>query len=183
MKHEKRGNLPGALIILGATVLAFMYKWVGTGYIFNSDGNDSGIIGMIISVVVPVALWCIANWCLTTLFDGEGNFRDIVIATCYSLLPIPLMFVPATLLSLVFTNEEGMIITVLTTFAYIWAGFLLFFETMVIHDYSMGKNIVISLFTIVGMVIIIFICILFSSLFTKIWSFIYGIYVEISYRV
>lgn len=42
------------------------------------------------SVALPVALWVLANWCLTTLFDGEGTLKDVYIATCYALTPLPL---------------------------------------------------------------------------------------------
>jgi hypothetical protein len=54
---------------------------------------------------------------------------------------------------------------------------------MVTHDYSIGKNILISLFTIVGMAIIIFVAVLFSGLIMKMVTFVSSIIVEISYRL
>ena len=53
---------------------------------------------------------------------------------------------------------------------------------MVTHDYNMPKNILAIGGTIVGMAIIMFVGILFSGLFTKVFSFVYNIFVELSYR-
>ena len=55
--------------------------------------------------------------------------------------------------------------------------------TMVTHDYSMGKNIWTVILSIVGMVFIMFLAILFTTLMTKIFSFVYNIVVEIQYRM
>ena len=120
---------------------------------------------------------------LTTLFEGEGSFKDIFIASSYALAPIPLLMIPATLLTNIFTLNESQIITLLTTIMWIWVGLLVFFGSMITHDYSLGKNLIISISTIVGMAAIMFIALLFSSLMTKIISFITSIVVEISYRM
>ena len=34
-------------------------------------------MSQIVSVLIPLFLFVTANWCLTTLFDGEGNYKDI----------------------------------------------------------------------------------------------------------
>ena len=75
------------------------------------------------------------------------------------------------------------IITLITTFAFIWLGLLLFLGTMVTHDYSMGKNVIICLSTIVGMVFIMFLAVLFTTLVSKIVGLITNIVDEIQYRL
>ena len=54
---------------------------------------------------------------------------------------------------------------------------------MVTHDYSMFKGLLTTGGTIVGMVFIMFIGILFTTLLGKVVGFISNIIVEISYRV
>lgn len=183
LKHEHRGSVRAALTILGIVVISFYYQSVGQGYVLNPRGTYSSFFTQIISVFVPVLLWVIANWCLTTLFDGEGSFKDIFIATSYSLAPLPLIVILTTICSNWVTNNEAGIITFLVTAAFIWVGFLIFFGMLVTHDYSIGKNILITIFTIVGMAIIIFLAVLFSSLIGKMISFITSIITELSYRV
>ncbi len=62
-------------------------------------------------------------------------------------------------------------------------GILLFLSMMVTHDYSMFKNILTCIATVVGMAFIMFLAILFSSLMAKIVSFISSIVIEINYRL
>lgn len=184
LKHEKRGSPRSAFLILLVTILSFFYQTVGTGYIFaGNDISTDALFGTLTSVVVPILLWVIANWCLTTLFEGEGNFGDVFTATCYSLTPLPLVIFPTTLISNVLVTEEGALIDMCVTIAFAWAGLLLFFGTMTTHGYSFLKNILTILGTVVGMVFIMFVAVLFSTLVTKIFTFIYGIVEEIQYRL
>ena len=183
MKHEKRGGMGAATIYLLLACAAFIFKALGTGYIFNPFGLYTDFTAEAIGVIVPVLLWTLANWCLTTLFDGEGSMGDIYMATCYATMPITLVMIPTTLLSNVLIEPEGPILAMVETIAFAWLGFLIFFGSMVIHDYSLGKNVLTSVASIVGMAFIMFVGVLFSSLMAKIVSFISQIYVEISYRI
>ena len=183
LKHEKRGSVRAGTTILGLTIVAFFYQAIGQGYLFNTRGDYSTVILQVLGVVVPVLLWIVANWCLTTLFDGEGSFRDIYIATCYSLAPLPLFIVLSTILSNVFTESEGAMVTLLITIGYIWVGLLLFFGMAVTHDYTNGKNVITTLGTIVAMAIIMFLAILFSSLVVKMVTFVIAIISEIGNRI
>ena len=183
LKHEKRGSVRAGTTILGLTILAFYYQAIGQGYILNPQGNYSTLLGVIMSILVPLALWIIANWCLTTLFDGEGSFKDIYIASTYSLLPMVLVLIPTTIASNFVLAQEANILTVITTVGFIWVGLLLFFGMMVTHDYTMGKNILTTLGTLLGMVIIMFIAILFSTLLGKLVSFVTNIVTEIQFRM
>ena len=183
LKHEKRGNLSGALAILAFALIGFIYQSLGRSYIANPYMKGNGILMEVLSVLLPYVLWCVANWALTTLFDGEGSMRDIFIATGYALLPLPLLIIPATIFTNFLGQDEMGIYTLLVSIGFVWAGFLIFFGTMVTHDYSLGKNILTVLGTIVAMAFIMFMGILFSGLVTKIFSFVYNIYIELSYRM
>ena len=184
LKHEKRGSVRSAFLILVITIVAFCYQSIGTGYIFNPrQSSFLNIFAMILSVSMPLILWTVANWCLTTLMEGEGSLKDIFVASCYSLTPLPLLIIPSVILSNVLTKSEGQLITLLETFGFIWMGVLIFLGMMVTHDYTMFKNIVTSIATIVGMAFIMFIAILFTSLMAKIVSFISSIVIEIQYRL
>ena len=184
LKHEKRGSVRSAFLILVITIAAFTYQGVGTGYIFNPrQSGYLNIFGQILSVSVPLLLWVVANWCLTTLFEGEGSLKDIFVAACYSLTPMPLLIIPSVILSNVLAASEVQIINLLVDVAFVWMFVLLFLGMMVTHDYSMLKNVATTVGTIVGMAFIMFLAILFSSLMAKIVGFISGIIVEINYRM
>ncbi len=183
LKHEHRGSVRASLVFLGVTVLAFFYQGMGQGYVLNPTHKATTIFVQIISVLVPVFLFVLANWCLTTLFEGEGSFKDIFVAVSYSLVPLPMLVVPATLVSNWVTSTEASLVTMVSTIAFIWVGFLLVFGVMVTHDYSMFKNIITILGTIVAMAFIIFIVLLFSMLLSKLVSLVTNIITELQFRM
>ena len=183
LKHEKRGSLRAAITILAATVAVFYYNSIGQGYIMNPQGNYSTIIGVAISVLVPFFLFIVSNWCLTTLFEGEGSFKDVFIAASYSLTPFLILVIPVTIATNFVVASEKDILSLLLTIAFIWMGMLLILGVMVTHDYMIGKNLLTVLGTIIGMVCIMFIAILFSTLLGKLVGFVTNIVDEIRFRM
>ena len=183
IKHEYRASSKGATLILALTVLSYVYYSIGQSYIVKPTSDDMGVFVMIFSILLPVFLWIIANWCFTTLFEGEGSLKDIYVATCYALFPLPAFLVITTLLSNIVTLDEVGLLNLALGVALFWCGFLLFFGMQTIHDYTLFKNILTTIATIVGMIFIMFMCILFVSLISKMSTFIYSIIVELSYRV
>ena len=183
LKHEKRGSVRAGATFLGITILAFWYQGIGQGYIVNPRGQVMTFFGAVLAVGVPFALWVVANWCLTTLFEGEGSLKDIFVTTSYSLLPLVFVIVPTTLASNFVLAEEANLLSVIVAIGFVWAIFLIFFGTMVTHDYTMGKNLIMTLSTILGMVIIMFIALLFSTLLGKLVGFVTNIVTELQYRM
>lgn len=171
LKHENRGSVRGALTFIGLTIVSFCFKYAGINVFFE-----------IIGVMLPIMLFVTANWCLTTLFEGEGSFKDIFVATGYAVAPLPFMTILSTALANVLTAEESGILTMINNIAYVWVGILLFFGVMLTHDYQLGKNILTIIGTIVGMIVIVFLVALFATLIGKIISFISNIITELSFR-
>ena len=182
LKHEKRGSLRASIVYIIITVFVFFYQAVGSGYAVQQQTVYTTIIDQAVSVLLPFALWSISNWCLTCLFDGEGSFKDIVTAMGYTLVPLILTVVPTTIASNFVTASEVSILNLITTIGFIWTGMLIFFGMMVTHDYTIGKNLLTTLGTLVAMIFIMFIGILFTTLLGKVVSFITNIVTEISYR-
>jgi hypothetical protein len=96
---------------------------------------------------------------------------------------LPLFVIISTALTNVLTSTQGSIVSLLVSIGYIWVGLLLFFGMLVTHDYTMNKNFITTLGTIVAMAIIIFVIVLFSSLVAKMVSFAIAIISEIAGRI
>ena len=183
LKHEKRGSVRGGIFWMALAIIAFTYQAVGQSYLFNPTGLTSSVFVQAISILLPLFLWVAANWCLTTLFEGEGSFKDIFIATSYSLLPLPLLVIPATLLTHIFTLNEAGIVSLMVTLAWVYVVVLIFCGSMITHGYSIFGNVVAAIGSIVGMAFIMFIILLFTGLMQKIVGFISSIAAELSYRM
>ena len=183
LKREHRGTLAGALTFVVLTVLMLVIQKQNTAFLFNMNRLEQiNVLVDIITVGLLFVLWCVSNWCLTSLMDGEGKMRDIAIFTGYSLLPLLLIQFLLIGLSHVITTEEGTFYYVFTVISYIWTAALLLFGMMVTHQYSMKKTILTTILTLVGMAIITFIGLLFFSVIQQIVTFIVTVYKEIRYR-
>ena len=182
LKHEKRGSVRAASTFIGITVIAFFYNSIGKGYLFNPRGSYSNVFASIALVIIPVALWVVGNWSLTTLFEGEGSLKDIYIATGYSVAPLAVFQIASTVMTNLMSASETKMVTLVATIGVVWTVMLLFFGTMITHDYSMGKNVITILGTIVAMIIIVFIVVLFGTLVMKMVTFVVSLVTEIANR-
>ena len=183
LKHEKRGNLKTAMIIVAMVAATFILRRQLTGFILNEVKlSELNIIVEILSIVLPFFLWCVANWCVTTLMDGEGSFRDIVITSAYALVPLVLINVPLIIFSNIITLEEAAFYSFFDVLSLVWTVILLILGTSVVHQYSLTRTFLTCICIVVGMGLIIFIALLFFSLLQQMYAFFYTIYQEIALR-
>lgn len=184
LTHEKRGSMAAAHTIVILTLLTRIWDKRFSSFIVNNTRWSEFSIWMnIAGILVPLLIWVVANWCVTTLMDGKGRFHEIYMGTAYALTPYPLIGLPMILLSNVVTMEESVFYTYFNVFALIWAGFLILFAMMMIHDYSLLKGILATIISICGMAIIMFVVLLFFSLISDAIMFFVSIYKEIVLRL
>ena len=115
--------------------------------------------------------------------DGKGNFRDIFLVVCYSLIPFILFNFISPLLSNRLSLNDSAYLMIFDAIGYVWSGLMIFIGIKVIHEYSMGKMVATLFLTAAAAAIIIFICLLFFSLLQELGSFAYSIYREFSLRL
>ena len=182
LKKERRGSLAAALTFVVIVIMLMTFEKQTTGFLFNTVRlKDVNVVVDVLTVTMIYVLWCVANWCLTSLMDGEGNMKDIFIAMGYALIPLILVRIPMIILSLGITAEEGTFYYVLDVFSYIWTGILVFLGTMITHQYSFKKTVLTCICTVVGMGIIMFIGLLFFNVIQQMITFFTTIYKELRF--
>ena len=149
----------------------------------DSSDSNTNVIMEALTVLLPFLLWCVANWSLTTLADGEGSFKSIVITTAYSLLPLSLINIPLAIISNFMVQTEAQFYSFFVGLAMVWMVLLLFVGMMTIHDYELGKNVIISICTIIAMLFIAFLGMLFVNLVQRMISFVISLYQELAFRL
>ena len=182
--HEKRGTLGAAHTFLAAFLLTYVMKLMYTSFQFNGAPiHYINVYERIASLLLPFLVLCIANWALSTLFDGKGRFKDIYMAMCYALVPYVIIQIPLILLSNILTFDEGSFYNVLDVISLVWCAFLAFVGLMEVHDYGPGKTIVFIIATIFGALVILFLLLVFFSLLSDAFGFFVSIYREIVFRL
>lgn len=184
VKYEEKGKLRIALTILLILALINTLRRQFNGFIVNpANPNELNSLNELIFIILPFFLFCISNWATTTLMDGEGKFKEIIIVTAYALLPIVIVYAINIPISNVITMEEAPLFFLLESIAFAWFLALLFVGIMTVHQYSVGKTVATFIITLIVMGVILFLGILFFSLIQQIITFIETLYKEIIYRL
>jgi hypothetical protein len=75
---------------------------------------------------VLIFLWNVANYLVSTISDGEGRVRDVIIGSAYSLFPYALFALPIALVSNVLLLNEVFLINFSLQLMWLWVGIVLF---------------------------------------------------------
>jgi len=184
LTHEHRGTLAAANTFLALFLIIRVLKLLLTNFQFiNSPIQHINVFEEMGSLLLPFLILCLANWAMTTLFDGKGRFKDIYIAMCYALVPYILIQLPMILVSNMLTFEEGSLYTVALSISLIWCFFLVFVGLMEVHDYGPGKTFIFIIVTVVGAAVILFLILVFFSLLSDAFGFFVSLYREAAYRL
>jgi hypothetical protein len=127
-------------------------------------------------------LWNTANYLVSTISDGEGRVRDVVIGTAYSLFPYVLFALPIALISNVLTLNEIFIYQFSQFIMWFWIGLMLFIMVKEIHNYSFGQTVRNLLTTIFTMALFLLTGYILYVLFNQLYDFITAIIQEVGLR-
>lgn len=152
IKKDERGSLGFAFLIYAWVVVARVLSLYSTAFIFSPYSSPSQIHveNEVLTVLGLMVLWVAANYLVSTITDGEGRVRDVVIGTAYSLFPYALFALPIALLTNVLTFNEVFLYTFTQDLMYVWVAMMLFIMVQEVHNYSFGetlRNVVVTLFT------------------------------------
>ncbi len=183
IKHENEGSVYSAGFLFILLVFSSVCNGIYGGYIFNNNnGVNFDIFNNVVIIMVLFFSFITVNWSLTCLFDGEGSFKDIFVATAYSLIPLIIVNILAIPASNFLSIREAAFYSLLLNLGVFWTGLLLFISTVVTHQYSFFKTVLIMISIILGMCILFYIGLLFINLIGQMVGFIETIILEVSNR-
>lgn len=184
LKHEKRGSLLAGNIILVILIVTYILKRQATGFLFNNNYiKELNIFMEMIGILLPFLLWCVSNWCITTLTDGKAKFGEIAMVTAYAMTPLIIINLPMIVVSNVITADEGAFYHFFLSLSVFWSMGLLLVGTMVIQQYTLSKTLFTTIITVIGMGVMIFLALLFFSLIQQMYQYVLSIYNEIVFRL
>lgn len=184
LKSEKRGTLQSAGAWMALFFLTFTIRLYGTDEIISSVSPENFSVWLLLLTVAGIYfLFCVSNWSLTSLMNGSGTFKEIMIYSAYALVPLTLINIPVAIISHFITLEEVALYNVINVFVVIWVVFLLLAGNLSTHDYSMLKSVVTAVLTVLIMMIIVALGILFFNLIQQVCMFFVSIYRELVFRL
>jgi len=183
MKREKRGSLGIAVGVVVLTIIGFVFsKRMSSFIISTSDPAQFSLIDEIVKVLAVFLLFCVVNWCVTALMDGEGKFTDIVCCTATGMIPLAVTLIPLTLFTNVLTADDMAFYYVIMAIVIIYTAFLIIVGVMETHQYTFLKTLGVLVITVLGMVVVVFLAMLFINLINTMYDFVVKLYNEVAMR-
>lgn len=183
LKRGNKGSVLSATVIYAILFLLYFWDRLFRGFIFNSsDINNTSLFSVSTLFFVPVFLWVIGNYLVSSINEGEGSLRSVYIGTAYAFAPYVIFTPFVLLLTYVLTLNETFMVQFSWSFFVGWSGVILFLGIIEIHNYTIRegvKNVLITLFfmimAIVGFAILYII-------WGQIWDFVKIVGGEVKYR-
>lgn len=185
--YEVKEEGKGSAALAAAIVLIFFFAAIvqrqNTGFTFNkNDLDDLNIWLVAAKTLVLYGLWVVGNWAVATWMDGEGKAVQIAVVSAYSIIPYVTSIILVSLLSNVLVMEEGVFLHYLTVVAMLWSAVLMLIGLQTIHDYGFVRNLQAMAMTLAAMGIMVFLAVLFYTLFQQAYVFLLTIYNELLFR-
>lgn len=184
IKYEKRGSIFLSIVVLFLWFISNIFQFLERGFIFNRNRvEDLKALDQFMSSAMIIILWCIANWAICTLLNGEGWFREIWVCNCYAVMPQVITIIPMTLISKVLVSDEAAFVSIITSAVFAWMVLLMYLANTIVHQYSGWMSLWSMFLTLLGVLILLLLGVLVFSLFLEIWNFAKSIYDEMILRV
>lgn len=183
VKEKHQGSvILSTVILLALYVVTVLNDTVG-GFAFTYfDTNNYNALYVFFSTVGLAVLWTICNFLVCTLAGGIGRLSEIYCVTCYSLIPILFGNICTLVLTHILVPDEGAFLSIFLTVCTLYTAFMLIVGIMKIHDYEFGKFVGTAIFTVVGMMIVVFLIFLIFMLSQQVFGWLKTLYIEIIYR-
>ena len=172
MRIKNGGSWMWSISLILAVGIAMVFRIRCTGFRFNDYSQTVNLLLVFGGAVALILLFTVANWALCVLFESEAHYSEIFVCTAYSFVPFILSMVFSTLLSHFLCVDEVMFLTLINSIGILWTIVLFFFGMKEMHQYTATKTIWSLLLTLVGVVLLLFLLFMATSLVQQITSFI-----------
>ncbi len=183
LRHGNYAHVSNALILV---LVVFFVRLFNIQFMsFQIHRVDPERVSLLAEIARIIGLWLlfsVANYGVGAIFEGEGRFRDVLIATAYSTGPYLFFSWPLTLLTHVMSRNELALVDSINVVILYWVALLVFLGVRTIHNYSIPKAAGTSALTVFGMMVVIGVLALVYALTEQMFSFAREIMVEITIR-
>ncbi|NLD26692.1 MAG: hypothetical protein GX661_04950 [Acholeplasmataceae bacterium] len=183
LKTDKTISIRNGFIFLGMIFGIYLVGLSATGFLFNDVIiEDTILFREAVKIVVPIIAFVIANYLTSSLLEGEGRFKSVFLVSLAALAPIIILYPLLIIISNVLTYNERFIYDFGIVVMLGWAGVLVFITNKELHNYSIKRNILNFLLTILMMLVLIIVVILISLIIMQVFGFISDVIMEVIFR-
>ena len=183
VKAKKKASFLTAWIVLGLLFILYILGILFTGFIFNNViPEETILIKEAMTLLLPVLVFIVANYLMSSLMEGEGTFKATFINTVGALMPVFLIYPFVIIISNFITLNESFLYTMGGSVMLVWVGILIFFNIKETHNYTVGQTFINLFLTLLMMVIIIVVMIMVYLMVIQVTNFATDIIKEVILR-
>ncbi|MBR1470206.1 MAG: YIP1 family protein [Lachnospiraceae bacterium] len=183
IRHQEKGSVGVAVVMVLLFSAAFTSNRLLAGFVVNDiDARTVNSFFELLSVLILYLLFCVSNWSVTCLMNGEGRMKDIAVAIGYGTLPISVVLILGTITSNFIADDEQAFYYMLIGIGIAYGLILMLIGIMQVHNYTLGKTLLTVLLTFAAFLIIVFLILLLTNLLGMVVNFFKSVYTEIIFR-
>ena len=184
LKTGQRGSMAAATVLYLMAYLVYMLCRAFTSFVFGGGfGVWNDPLSVTLIVAIPMVLFVIGSYLISSINDGEGSLKQAYIVMGYALSAYIMFWPILTLLSNGLTITEIFTYKLLTAVILGYTALLFFIGIKEIHMYSIKKTISNILLTLAFMVIAVMAAIILYILWRGLVGFVLELFEEVRYRV
>lgn len=183
LKLKKLGSMPIAIVIIVLFYISKVLESTASGFLFTTvSQRNYNTLFTLAKTIGLVVLWSVVNWLVATLFSGKGRFKEVFVASSYSMIPMVIYTFVKVIVSHFLPLAGLSFMNAVYTVVLIYTAYLLIISMMSVHEFTFSKFILTAAVTIFGMLLVVFIGFMIIILLQQFWNFIYAIYMELVFR-
>lgn len=184
VQQEGKALVRYAVIIVACAVAARWLSLSITSFLFQPrEPHEISLLSEALLIIVPWLTWSLANWGISTLRDGEGKFKEILVGSAFALTPYIVLSLPLSLLTLALSLKEAALHALIVWLTGLWVAWLLLLKIKILHDFELNRTIGIAALTVFGMALIWVVLVLMYGLVNQAVEFVIGLFKEMAYRI
>lgn len=178
--NNTKGSALIAPFVAGLWFFEKVFTYQMRGFIFNTnDPAKMDIRLLFIGSVGLFVLFILSNWLICTMFSLSGKLTQIATVTSLAILPYIIANIFNSILSNFLTEEEGMFLTIISVLAIAWGVIIMFVGLSKIHEANIFLTLILVLATLLGIFVIVFLVLVFFSLWQQFIDFCTAVIKEI----
>lgn len=183
LRFEGKGGYGSALVILLFTYVALLVHNLHTSFVFHKiEEHSVSAFNVLVQFAVVWLAWVVCNYLISSIYRGEGRFKDVFVGSAYALIPFALGAIPLAVLSNAMTLSEQAIYQYLFYGLIVWSGAMVFWKVQALQNYGVWETIVNIFLTLVAMVVLGVLAFIVFGLTNELRMFVFEVYQEVAVR-
>jgi hypothetical protein len=183
IKHLKKSSWLTATILYLLVLIASVFEIYTTAFIFQTVSlNQFNLLIHTLTLLGGIFLFIFSNYLVATITNGEGFFKDVYLSTAHALVPYIILTPILAIVSNGLTYNETIVYQLVDGLRYGWSGALILLMIKEVHNYDVKallKNVFLTLFTMVMLILIGFLLYVLTS---QLWNYVESIIQEVILR-